>query len=1143
MKRLWSLRFLIPFGIFVVFLAVMLHSMLIAYNQDKEGMVQDVSERAQQNMKDLVRHAERFMQTDPQAIDEDITLAGNDASLASAVLINPQGIILYSNRAQWRNQPADKVLPGDALPVFERAVKTNTAQLVYDAHKGRLFAAMSFAMPLDRIQVSGQERGVIVLEYDLTDVPTQARNIVLRETLPEFGALIIGALLLVWVLRRLVTLPLRRLSDIGRSMAAGKFQSIDGTGKVGEVRELIDTFNFMNTRLASQVEQLASQARQTQAILDNADYAILATTADGHITVFNRAAERMLGYSAEEMIGKQGLALIHDKEEVVQRAQQMRAEFGMEHATGFDVFVERSRRGLLNEAEWTYLRKDGTRFPVLLSVSALRDETQQIVGYLGIAQDITEHKQAELALQHSKQLLDSVIENIPSMIFMKRAEDLRFVLINKAGEKLLGVKREELIGKSDYDLFPKEQADHFVGKDRETLTSGFRNIEAEPVNTRENGERILHTRKITIRDSEGQAKYLLGISDDITEKRHAEQALQEGAQHTQAILDNVVDGIITIDAHGIIASVNKSAERIFGYKAAEMIGQNVKMLMPDPYRGGHDGYLRSYRETGVARIIGKGREVEGQRKDGSLFPLDLAVSEISRNGKRMFVGMTRDITERKHMDRMKSEFVSTVSHELRTPLTSISGALGLLAGGMAASLPEQTRMLIDIANNNSQRLTLLINDLLDMEKITAGKMRFDMQVQPLMPLVEQALQANKMFGVQSGISIRIIEQAEVIQVRVDPQRLMQVFSNFLSNAIKFSPQGGEVSIAVHQLGGRVRVAVSDQGPGIPPEFHKHIFQKFSQADSSDTRQKGGTGLGLAISKELIEHMGGRIGFDSVAGQGATFYIELPILRGDVAKYAKLVEDMDADAPRILVVEDEYDIAHLIAMMLQQAGYNTDIATDGTQALRHLEQNKYAAMTLDLILPDINGLDIIRRVRARAEMSDLPIVVISAKMEEGRLTINGDFSNIDWLPKPVQESSLLGSLTRIMPQDMAKRPRILHVEDDLDLQKVIRSMVGNRFEFDAAASLKEATSLLAHGIYDVVILDLGLPDGSGWELLPQLRALEPSPRVIILSGIELSEEEAAKVETVLLKTRVSTRQLLDALDQRINAKILSGGTHE
>lgn len=367
---------------------------------------------------------------------------------------------------------------------------------------------------------------------------------------------------------------------------------------------------------------------------------------------------------------------------------------------------------------------------------------------------------------------------------------------------------------------------------------------------------------------------VLGWFYDITELKQAEMLLKDQAQRTQAILDNAVDGIITIDQNGLVSSINKSAMKIFGYTPAEVIGQNVMMLMPEPYSGTHDDYLHNYITSGHAKIIGIGREVAGQRKDGETFPMNLAISEISHNGQRMFIGMVRDITEQKLAERMKNEFVSTVSHELRTPLTSISGSIALINSGTLGELPEQIKVMLDIAYKNSLTLANLINDLLDMEKIAAGKLTFNLQKQAIQPLLEQAIAANKNYGEQYGVHYALTKPADGIQVLADAQRLIQVLSNFLSNAAKFSPVGSSVEIEAQTMGNRIRVSVIDHGPGIPANFRGRIFQKFTQADASDTRQKGGTGLGLAISKELIEHMGGSIGYESEPGQGSTFFFEL-----------------------------------------------------------------------------------------------------------------------------------------------------------------------------------------------------------------------------------------------------------------------------
>jgi PAS domain S-box-containing protein len=629
--------------------------------------------------------------------------------------------------------------------------------------------------------------------------------------------------------------------------------------------------------------------------------------------------------------------------------------------------------------------------------------------------------------------------------------------------------------------------------------------------------------------------------------RRAEADLQESAQYTQAILDNVVDAIITIDGGGIIQSANRAVEAIFGYAPAALIGHNIKMLMPEPYQSEHDGYLASYLQTGIARVIGGGREVDGLHKDGRRFPIDLAVSHSVHRGQPLFIGLVRDISERHRVEKMKTEFVSTVSHELRTPLTSISGSLGLVVGGALGEAPSKMRAMLDIAHKNSLRLSHLIDDLLDMEKLVEGKIRFDLQVQALMPLIEQAVESTRAYGEKLNVSFCVSERADQVQVRVDGDRLQQVMSNFLSNAAKFSPPGEQVQISVRQEGKVVRVVVTDHGAGIPLEFCDRIFQKFSQADSSNTRQKGGTGLGLAITKELIERMNGLVGFSSEPGAGASFHFELPLALEPHAGSpgSGEVDAADGGAPSLLVVEDEPDIAALLAFILRRAGYRVDVAHDGDSAMQYLAQRRYAAITLDLMLPDQSGVLLMRRIRANINTEKLPIIVISAYTTEGKLAVSGEFNAIDWMAKPIQEADLVRAVARAIQSRVGRRHvaanalaksatqlpvkcRVLHIEDDADLSGVVAALGQDVAEFSIARDLREARAKLAQGSYQVVVLDVGLPDGSGWELLPQLRALTPPPAVIVLSGADSTQQQRAAVRAVLMKSAGSTDELLALL---------------
>lgn len=491
--------------------------------------------------------------------------------------------------------------------------------------------------------------------------------------------------------------------------------------------------------------------------------------------------------------------------------------------------------------------------------------------------------------------------------------------------------------------------------------------------------------------------------------------------------------------------------------------------------------------------------------------------------------LVQAVEEANRANRVKSEFLSTVSHELRTPLTAMSGSIGLLAGGALGELPAPVVALLQIAQKNGLRLNFLIDDLLDIEKLMAGKVHFDMRPQALLPLLEQALTDNDAYAKKFHVRFALQEGLSDVQVLVDEQRLHQVLTNLLSNAAKFSPEGTQVDIGMHRTGDQVRVTVTDHGPGVPDGFRTRIFQKFSQADASDTRQKGGTGLGLAISRELIERMGGQIGFDSVEGDGACFYFDLPLYPTSAAD---AVPPGAADhRPRILVVEDDLDMAGMLSQMLSRAGYTVDCAATAAEALNHLGETTYAAMTLDLLLPDMNGQALIRQLRQRPATAVLPIVVISAAADSARQAWDTDANRMEWLAKPIDQSCLLAGLDRLLAPGQHGHPRVLHVEDDRELHEEVRSMAGGRFNFELVTTLREARARVALERFDVVILDIGLPNESGWDLLPEIRSQQPGTRVVVLTGGGITEADSLRVDAVLQKSQMSSQQLLDAIDAR------------
>jgi DNA-binding response OmpR family regulator len=327
----------------------------------------------------------------------------------------------------------------------------------------------------------------------------------------------------------------------------------------------------------------------------------------------------------------------------------------------------------------------------------------------------------------------------------------------------------------------------------------------------------------------------------------------------------------------------------------------------------------------------------------------------------------------------------------------------------------------------------------------------------------------------------------------------------------------------------VRVSVTDHGRGVPPEFRARIFEKFAQADSSSTREKGGTGLGLSISRAIVERHQGRIGFTSEPGVATAFFFDLPEWVATEAEVKTAAAPETGEGPLILVCEDDWDVAHLLSLMLERDGYQVDVAHDAAEARRLLRARPYAALTLDLMLPDQDGVSLIRELRGSEATSRLPIVVVSVRADEGQAELNGGAVGvIDWLVKPIDEDRLRRAMEQAVRAPLGAGARILHVEDDPDLQRVVAAIVDRDAVVEAALNLAEARERLARQRFDLVILDLALPDGSGLELLPFLGGLEPPMPVLIFSAHEVDAAVADRVASVLIKSQTSNRELMEQI---------------
>ncbi len=607
-------------------------------------------------------------------------------------------------------------------------------------------------------------------------------------------------------------------------------------------------------------------------------------------------------------------------------------------------------------------------------------------------------------------------------------------------------------------------------------------------------------------------------------------SLEKSELHQRTVLDTIADAVITINEKGEIESFNPAAELIFGYQAEEIVGENVSMLLPEDERVSHQGYTDNSTLSSPS-VINLRRDLEGRRKDGSQFPLELNVAPIKRAGKRGFVGVLRDITERKRIDKMKNEFVSTVSHELRTPLTSIRGSLGLVTGGAMGELSGPVSEMLTIASNNTERLLLLINDILDIQKIESGQMAFKFQAMELKPFLEQVVEENSAYGEQFGVSLVINYMVDNAKVFADKDRLKQVMANLLSNAAKFSPEGATVEINVARHHERIRISVTDHGPGIPADFHGKIFEKFTQSDSSDTRQKGGTGLGLSISKIIVEKHGGRIDFVSREGVGTTFFIELPLMAKAILTDSDnhLHKLPEIHRACILIVEDDPDVAALMQHMLAEAGCNSDIAYDAEQARQMLQKKsgQYRAITLDVQLPGEGGVSFLKHLREDPVTKALPVVVVSVTADVTKKQLNGGAVGVvDWLSKPIDQQRLVDSVR--LAAGANRMPRVLHVEDEADVHTIVKEMLQDCCELTWTTSVAASKDALNNEEFDLVLLDIGLPDGSGLDLLETIEHRVNPPRVVIFSAYDVTEEYADKVSAVLVKSKTDNRKLADVI---------------
>ena len=521
---------------------------------------------------------------------------------------------------------------------------------------------------------------------------------------------------------------------------------------------------------------------------------------------------------------------------------------------------------------------------------------------------------------------------------------------------------------------------------------------------------------------------MVAALNGLIHSRELNRKIDASQSRLQATLDTAVDGIITIDSRGLIQSFNRSAERLFGWQAHEVLGKNIKILMPEPDQSRHDGYLENYHNSGEPKIIGIGREVMGLRKDGSLMPMRLAVGRMDIPGELLFVGFVTDISERHALEASlretaeraeqaaaaKSTFLANMSHEIRTPMNSIIGFTELL---LQQDLTDTQRSHLNNIRQSSRTLLGLINDILDTTKLEKGQFEIesnDFSLKALALQIESTLWPSAQ---QKGLKLTTLYPASMPEYfKGDALRILQILTNLVGNAIKFTEVGG-VEVVFSYKEGIVTIAVHDSGIGMSESQLEAIFAPFTQADASISRRFGGTGLGTTIARQLAERMQGRISVTSQLGSGSTFEVTLPLPIGAAPEQTLETTEVAHLPPlEVLIADDVPQNLELLALTLTSRGHRVREASNGADAFTLFKQHHFDVVLMDVHMPGTDGLQatrLIRQYERTHNRTRTPIIALTASvMNEDRVA--AEHAGMDgFAVKPLDVPRLMDTIARVM----------------------------------------------------------------------------------------------------------------------------------
>jgi PAS domain S-box-containing protein len=822
----------------------------------------------------------------------------------------------------------------------------------------------------------------------------------------------------------------------------------------------LDAVTDVVTEVRREAALLKTGALQN-AILNSANFSSIATDEKGVIQLFNVGAERMLGYTAIEVVDKITPADISDPQEVIARAKALSLELGTPITPGFEALVFKASRGIEDIYELTYIRKDGSRFPAVVSVTALRADHDGIIGYLLIGTDNTARKQAEEALLKAGALQNAIFN---SENFSSIATDEKGViqLFNVGAERMLGYTAIEVVDKiTPADISdPQEVIARAKALSLELatpITPGFdalafkasRGIEDiyELTYFRKDGSRFPAVVSVTaLRNPQGGIIGYLLIGTDNTARKQVEaeqmlldQRLRDQQFYTRSLIESNIDALMTTDPRGIITDVNQQMEALTGCTRDELIGAPFKNYFTDPDRA----------EAGIKRVLSGSKvtdyELTARARDGKETVVSYNATTFHDRDRKLqgVFAAARDVTERKRFERTlqennielerakaaaekanlaKSDFLSSMSHELRSPLNAILGFAQLISSDSPPPTPAQTASIDQILHAGWYLLEL-INEILDLAQIESGKLALSREPTSL---AEVLLECQAMIEPQAqkrGIRMTFPNSGCPYFVDADRTRLKQVLINLLSNAIKYNQPNGTVVVdctmiaAKRNAAERIRISVRDTGAGLPSDMLSQLFQPFNRLGQERSTEEG-TGIGLVMSKRLVELMGGLIGVDSIVGSGSVFWFELnstaePKLEMDAAQPAAIVQAQapnDASLRTLLYVEDNPANLKLIEQLIAR---RPDIrllsARDGNVGIQLARAHQPDVILMDINLPGISGIEALKILREDPDTAHIPVVALSANAMPRDIEKGLQAGFFRYLTKPIKVHEFMETL--------------------------------------------------------------------------------------------------------------------------------------